>query len=287
MVAVYPISWCIRMSNHARGPTGWQLEQNASEAYEQYLVPPIFASWADRLVETGEIQEGDRVLDLACGTGIVARRAASRVGNGGSVVGLDINDGMLTVAADTAADSHPSIEWRQGDAVDLPFPAKRFDVVCCQQALQFFDGPAAAVDEMRRVLTPEGRVALSVWRPLDYQPAYAILADALERHIGEAAGAMMRSPFPEWDSENLRTLLQDAGFDDVSVTIDIGSVRYPSVTEFVRREAASSPLAEPITAVDRERRDELVKKLEDSLHRYCDDEGIIFPMESYVVTADQ
>ena len=275
------------MSNHAHGSTGWQLEQNASEAYEQYLVPPIFASWADRLVETGEIHEGDRVLDVACGTGIVARRAASRVGPNGSVVGVDINDGMLTVAAETTADTHPSIEWRQADAAELPFPDERFDVVYCQQSLQFFDDPSAAVDEMHRVLTSDGRVALSVWRPLDYHPAYEKLAEALERYIGDSAGAMMRSPFPEWNRENLRTLLQDGGFDDVSVTIDIGSVRYPSVTEFVRREAASSPLAEPIAAVDREMRDKLVQRLEDSVDPYRDDDGVISPMESYVVTADQ
>ncbi|ELY46973.1 class I SAM-dependent methyltransferase [Natronorubrum bangense] len=275
------------MSNHANQSAGWQLEGNASEAYEQYLVPPIFAPWAEHLVETGEIHAGDRVLDVACGTGIVARRVASRVGTSGSVVGLDINDGMLAVAEDTAVDIQPSIEWRQGDAADLPFSDEGFDVVCCQQSLQFFDDPVAAVTEMRRVLAPGGRVTLSVWRPLDFQPAYVILTEALERHIGDEAGAMMRSPFPEWDGEELRTLVQDAGFDDVSVTIEIGSVRYPSVEEFVRREAASSPLAEPIAAVEQEVRDELVHEVEEALHRYSDDESIVSPMESYVVTADR
>lgn len=268
-------------------PTGWQVEQNASEAYEKYLVPPIFAPWADRLIETSDVHEGDRVLDVACGTGIVARRAASRVGTGGSVVGLDINEGMLVVADETAADIQPSIEWRQADATDLPFSDKQFDVVCCQQSLQFFDDPAAAVEEMQRVLAPGGRMSLSVWRSLDYHPGYVVLADALERHIGDEAGEMMRSPFPAWEGEDLRTLVQAAGIVDVSVTIEIGSVRYPSVEEFVRREAASSPLAEAIAAVEREVRDELVLEVEDSLHAYIDDEGVISPMESYVVTADK
>lgn len=275
------------MSNHASKSTGWQVEQSASEAYEQYLVPPIFAPWADRLLETSDVHEGDRVLDVACGTGIVARHAAFRLGTGGSVVGLDINEGMLAVAEETAADIQPPIEWRQGDATELPFPDERFDVVCCQQSLQFFDDPTAAVREMRRVLTPGGRVALSVWRPLDYQPTYVVLADALERHIGDEAGAMMRSPFPEWDGDYLRTLASEAGFDNPSITIEIGSVRYPSVEEFVRREAASSPLAEPIAAVEREVRDELIQAVENALHEYIDDEGIVGPMESYVVTADR
>jgi hypothetical protein len=130
-------------------------------------------------------------------------------------------------------------------------------------------------------------VALSVWRSLDYQPVYVVLADALERHIGGEAGEMMRSPFPPWGGEDLRTLVHDAGLDDVSVTIEIGSVRYPSVAEFVRREAASSPLAEPIAAVEQEVRDELIQEVEDALHAYIDDEGIVSPMESYVVTADR
>ncbi len=273
------------MNNHARRSTGWQLEQNASEAYEQYLVPPIFASWADQLVDTVDVREGDRVLDVACGTGIVARRAASRAGPSGSVVGLDVNDGMLAVAKETTADSPSSIDWRRGDAADLPFADGDFDVVCCQQALQFFDDPTAAVGELRRVLAPAGRVALSVWRPLEYHPAYVVLAEALERHIGDEAGTMMRAPFPEWDAEDLRTLVQDGGFDDVSVTVEIGSVRYPSVEEFVRREAASSPLAQPIAAVERATRDELVRDVEDALRSYSDDAGIVSPMESYVATA--
>lgn len=275
------------MSNHTNQSTGWQLEQNASEAYEQYLVPPIFAPWADRLIETSDVYDGDRVLDVACGTGIVARRAASRVGTSGSVVGIDINEGMLAVAEETATGIQPSIEWRQGDATDLPFSDEQFDVVCCQQSLQFFDDPVAAVKEMQRVLAPSGCVALSVWRPLDYQPAYVALAEALERYIGGEAGNMMRSPFPAWDGEDLRTLIRDARFRDMSVTIEISSVRYPSVEEFVRREAASSPLAEPIAATEREVQEKLVREVEDSLNEYIDDEGIVSPMESYVVTAER
>ncbi|MCU4926117.1 methyltransferase domain-containing protein [Halobacteria archaeon AArc-dxtr1] len=275
------------MSNHASQSTGWQLEQSAPEAYEKYLVPPIFAPWADRLIETSEVQAGDRVLDVACGTGIVTRRAASRVGESGAVVGLDINNGMLAVAAETAVETQPSIEWQQGDATDLPFPDESFDIVCCQQALQFFDDPVAAVEEMRRVLTPGGCVALSVWRPLDYNPAYVVLADALEHHISDEAGTMMRAPFPAWNGEELRTLVRDGGFDDVSVTIEIGSVRYPSVEEFVRREAASSPLAEPIAAIDRTVRDELIQAVKDASKAYLDDEGVVSPMESYAVTADK
>lgn len=273
-----------RMSEHGRS-AGWQLEQTASEAYEQYLVPPIFAPWADRLIETGGVHEGEHVLDVACGTGIVARRAASRGGDRGSVVGLDVNEEMLAVAEDTATHEQQSVEWRQGDVTDLPFADERFDVVFCQQALQFFDDPTAALGEMHRVLVPGGRVVLSVWRPVDYQPGYVLLAEALERHIGDEAGLMMRSPFPSWEGDYLRRLVRDAGFDDATVTIEVGDVRYPSVEEFVRREAASSPLAEPIAGVEQAVRETLVREVADALGEYVDDEGVISPMETYVIEA--
>ncbi len=275
------------MDIHETQPGGWHVKQRASEAYEQYLVPPLFAPWADRLLEKCDIHDGDRLLDVGCGTGIVGRRAAPHVGEQGAVVGLDRNEEMLAVAAETAGDSHPAIEWRHGDGTDLPFSDGSFDVVCCQQALQFFDDREAALREMHRVCTAGGRVAVSVWRPIDFQPAYVALADALEAHVSEEAGTMMRSPFPPWDGAHLRTLAQDAGFDDPAVTIEIGSVRYPSLEAFLRREAASSPLADSLAAVERERREELLQALEDALDTYVDDDGVVSPIESYVVIADR
>lgn len=275
------------MKDQTRQSAGWQVEQSASKAYEQFLVPAIFSQWTERLIETSEMQPGDTVLDIACGTGIVARRAATRVGTNGSVAGLDINERMLAVAKECAAGIQPPIEWHHGDAAHLPFAEDEFDAICCQQALQFFGDPASVIEEMKRVLRLDGRVTLSVWRPLSYQPAYVVLADALAQYISEDAGEMMGSPFPAWDSEDLRTLLQGAGFEDVLVTVEIASVRYPSVAEFIRREAASSPLAEPIANVAQEVRDELIHAVEGDLHPYIDDGGIVSPMESYVIVAER
>ncbi|WP_331233166.1 class I SAM-dependent methyltransferase [Natronorarus salvus] len=272
------------MSDRTSEPAGWQLDRSAPEAYERYLVPPIFAPWAERLLDVAEVREGDRVLDVACGTGIVARRAASRVGESGTVTGIDINEGMLAVA-ERAAEAQPPIEWRQGDATDFPFSDEGFTVVCCQQALQFFDDPAGALAEMRRVLETDGRAALSVWRPLEYQPGYVVLAEALGRYVGEEAEAMMRSPFPAWDGDELRRLARDVGFGEVSIAVEVGSVRYPSIEEFVRREAASSPLAEPIAAVGRGVRADLLREVKDGLDGYTDDDGVVSPMESYVLAA--
>lgn len=275
------------MAKRQREPAGWQLEQSAPDAYERYLVPPMFAPWAERLIDTVELESGDRVLDVGCGTGIVARRVAEQLGPEGTVVGVDINDGMLEVAERTAGASRLEAEWRRGDATDLPFSDGTFDVVLCQQVLQFVSDPSIAFREMHRVLSPGGRIAASVWRPIEYNPGYAELAEALAGTVGDDARAMMRSPFPAWTGDDLGTPAQDAGFSDRSLTIQIGSMRYPSVAEFVRREAASSPLAELLGNIEPEVRETLVEEARSRLEGYIDDTGVVFPMESYLLTAEQ
>ena len=146
---------------------GWQLEGGGAEAYERYLAS-AFSPWARKLTELAEIREGDRVLDVACGTGIVARHAAERAGAAGAIVGLDLNEDMLRVARSVSAAMRPAIEWRQGNATELPFPDEAFDAVCCEQAIQFFSDPVGALREMRRVMAPGARVAVSVCRPIEH-----------------------------------------------------------------------------------------------------------------------
>ena len=263
----------------------WQLEGSSAEAYERYLVPMMFAPWAEQLVERAGVRSGERVLDVACGTGIVARYAATRVGPRGSVVGLDVSESMLEAAAAAASGAGAGVEWKAASATEMPVEDEAFDVVFCQQALQFFRDRPRALREMHRVLVPQGRLAISVWRPLTHNPAYVVVVDALERHVGREAAEMMRSPFPDWSLEDLRSLLEDAGFREVQITIGIGTMRYPSVQEFLRREAASSPLATPLAGIAEEKRRKLIDKVGDALSTYHDDEGIVFPMETYLASA--
>ena len=269
------------------GKNGWQLTESGPEAYEQFLVPSIFTPWAERLVEHANLQEGDRVLDVGCGTGIVARRAAAHIGEQGTVIGIDINEEMLEVAKTVASDLTPTVEWRQGDATALPFPDEAFDAIFCQQALQFVDDPAVALREMHRVLAPNGRIAVSVLRSLAFNTGYDKLAKALERHAGAEAGTMMRSPFRGYSREELHALAEDAGFGEPVVTIQISSVRYPSVEEFVRREAASSPLAGLLGSLDRDVRETLLEDVEEVLQDYIDDQGIVIPLDSHVLVSQR
>lgn len=140
----------------------WQVAGSAPENYEEYLVPVIFGPWGNDLLTVAALRPGEHLLDVACGTGIVARLAAEKVGPTGKVVGVDINPGMLAAARKSSASA--TIDWREGNAMALPLPDVTFSVAVCQQGLQFFPDRAAALREMHRVLMPRGRLVVSCWK---------------------------------------------------------------------------------------------------------------------------
>lgn len=273
------------MSTQSTTDGGWQLQGNAAEAYESFLVPVIFEGLAERLVATAGVRPGDRVLDVACGTGVVARTVARHVGPDDVVVGVDVNPDMLATARHAARTVTPTIDFRQGDAIDLPFADGMFDVVLCQQAVQFFPDRVAALREMGRVASPGGRVAFGVLRSLDRHPVYAIFARALNEHAGPDAAEMMGSPFALGDAEALRASTRDAGLHDVTVQVSISEERFPSVADFVHWEAASSPLAAELSRLDADQQASLVSRLEHDLSAYLDDLGLVFHNETHLVTA--
>ena len=265
----------------------WQIAGDSPASYEEYLVPGIFKPWAEKLVHLSSPSPGSTILDVACGTGIIARTAASKVGSDARVTGFDLNPQMLDKASEMAEREGLEIDWQQGDAGDLPFEDNQFDHLFCQQAMQFFPEPQQVLKEMQRVLKPGGTLALNILRSIHYNPAYKILADELEEHAGTTAGTMMRSPFPDWNQKTIRNMVAEAGFEDIQIHLDIISMRYPSPEEFLRREAASSPLAEEIETMDPERRKKLVDDLKDSLEVYKDSRGVVFPMETYMIIAQK
>jgi SAM-dependent methyltransferase len=234
--------------------SGWQLLDNKAQAYERWLVPPIFSPFADDLV--ADVAPGSHVLDVACGTGIVARRAAAK---GATVVGVDLNEQMLQVARDVA----PDIEWVAADAADLPLDDESFDLVFCQQGLQFMSDPAAAVAEMRRVVAPGGRLTMSVWRACE---GFEILAGILD----EENAAVMRSPFARGNE-----ICRLVGGDVRTV---VKTVRFPSSDELLAREVASSPMTIAIDGA-------LQSAFATAIRRFTDEDGVSFPMETYVLRA--
>jgi SAM-dependent methyltransferase len=201
----------------------------AAREYEASLVPALMHEWAPRLVGAARIQPGDRVLDVACGTGVLAREVANRVSPGGTVVGLDLDPGMLAVART----SRPDLEWREGNAESLPFPDATFDAVVSQFGLMFVPDPPRALAEMWRVLEPGGRMAVAVWASLEETPAYEAETRLIERIAGSIAGAPLRKPFSFGDRRLFAEQFALAGVPLEGITTVVGSGRFPSIRAMV------------------------------------------------------
>jgi ubiquinone/menaquinone biosynthesis C-methylase UbiE len=267
--------------------SGWQLSGTASQAYERYIVQAFMQSWSLVLLDAASLAEGARVLDVACGTGVVARQAASRVGKQGHVAGVDLNAGMLAMARTLHQSSGASIEWKEGSATALPFPEAGFDVVLCQQGLQFFPDKRSALRDMHRVLVPTGHLVLSVWRRISHCPWQRAVADALERHVGTDAAMGIRSAFALGDREELRALITAAGFRTIRIRIDSQMIRYPSLEEFVPGYLSATPVAGVVATLDEPTRAAILREVKTSLQDYLDDDGLAAPIEAHVVVADK
>jgi ubiquinone/menaquinone biosynthesis C-methylase UbiE len=267
----------------------WQLTGNAAELYERYLVPAITRVWAADLVRRAALQPDERVLDVACGTGIVARLAAEQVGAQGVVVGLDLNTAMLAVARALPRLPGAPISWTEASVLDMPFPDATFNAVLCQLGLQFFPDRPRALREMRRVLVPGGRVLLSVFGPLAHNPAPQALADALERHLGPHASAIKRAEHDLDDPAELDVLVADAGFAEVTIQTTTQQIRFPSPREYVRIQFAATPLATLILEMSRDEQvaltEAVIAAVSEALQLYIGDDGLVFPQECHILSA--
>jgi ubiquinone/menaquinone biosynthesis C-methylase UbiE len=202
---------------------------DAAKAYDALFVPALFGQWAPKVADVAEIQPGQRVLDVACGTGILGREIASRVGTTGHVAGIDPNQGMIAVAKQLA----PGVEWREGTAESLPFPDESFDAVVSQFGLMFFTDRCQALDEMLRVLEPGGYMVIAVWDSLDNLPAYASEVMLLEQIAGQLAADALRAPFEIGDQRVLSTVFADCGIASTKITTHYGVAQFPSIRTMV------------------------------------------------------
>ena len=263
----------------------WHFNENPDELYERFLVPAKFGPWAADLVALADPQPGERVLDAACGTGIVTRLVVPKVGTTGKVVGLDLNAGRLAVAQSL---SEMCIEWREGNVEGLPFLNAEFDLICCQQGFQFFPDKLAASREMFRVLDSEGRIALNVWRPIEHQPGAFAMAKALGRHVSAEAEAFRHTPFARGEAEAIEAPMKEAGFRDIVIRPTIKTVHFPSAEAFtIRYISGIAPLARMVSEVDDTARDGLLHDVSTALKSYMGADGLAIPTESYLATANK
>jgi ubiquinone/menaquinone biosynthesis C-methylase UbiE len=251
------------------------------ESYERYFVPSIAQPFAEDLVAAAALQPGERVLDVACGTGVVARLAAQRVGGSGDVAGLDVDPGMLAVARSAADAAGSAIRWYETSAESMPLPDEAFDAVLCQLSLQFVDHKATALREMRRVLAPGGRVLVNVPRPTRL---FDTFDEALSRHAGDEAAGLLRTVFSLHDPDRLRELFGEAGFADVAVKVETKTLHLPPAREFLWQYVHSTPLVGPVGALEEGRKEALEDDVAERWRRWTRNGGTTYDQEMIVAT---
>jgi ubiquinone/menaquinone biosynthesis C-methylase UbiE len=235
---------------------------SAAENYQRYFVPAIATPVSGDLLWTADLQLGEHVLDVACGTGLIARLAAERVGPTGSVSALDLAPEMIDVARTAPAPMAPDIEWYVGDAATLPFPDDSYDVVLCQMGLMFMEDRPAAVAEMRRVLMPGGRLVVST--PGSIQPLFEIMERAIVEHIRPELGSFVEAVFSMHDPDALAALVEDAGLADVSSKVFTATFQLPSPAEFLWQYINLAPMGPLIAQAPEEAQSAMERQVVES-----------------------
>ena len=260
----------------------WQLTGSGPESYERYQVPSVFEPLARMLVERVALCPGQRVLDVACGTGALTRQVAPVLGPAGSIVGVDLNSGMLEVAREHTPTDGAPVEWRQGDAASLPCPDGDFDVVLCQQGLQFFPDKLRALQEMHRVLKPAGIVGICVWRAIEQSPCHLAIAEALRRHVSPEVAQRFQAPFNFSDPGLLNETMARAGFREIEIQVDVLRRHLLPPSESVPGLLASTPVGPEIAALEGATREAIVHEVATALSEYRDETGLTVPQPTYI-----
>ena len=263
--------------------TQWQVARDAAERYTQVLVPAILGPAARALVELSDLRGGETVLDVGCGTGAAARFAAEKVGSSGRVTGVDVNAGMIDVAKSLPPVQGAVIEWFENSAYQLPFSEGAFDIALCAQTLQFLEDRPRALAEMYRVLTPGGRIAVSLWCDLRESPYFHGLVQAVTDHIGVETASGLRAAFSLPDLETICALLTSAGFKDPRAAVKQLDLELPNLSEFVPRHVSATPMAGGFHAASEEARRQVIQQVSEQLLPYETDQGIRVPFRTHLV----
>lgn len=257
---------------------------NPAENYERFFVPSIGAPVAADLISQAALRPGERVLDVACGTGVATRLALLKVETTGSVSGLDINPGMLEVARSKTPPNR-TIEWHEASAEKIPLPDASFDVVLCQLGLQFIPDKQAALREIQRVLVPGGRLALNVPGPTP--PLFGVMGEALYHHIGPEAARFVEQVFSLHDEKEIENLVRGADFSDVSVQSNTKTLRLPPPKDFLWQYLHSTPLAAAIAEADEKSRGSIEQYVVSKWQEFVKDNAVMLNVRMVSVTAQK
>ena len=252
-----------------------------AQNYQRHFVPAIATPVSAGLLRAADLQPGQRVLDVACGTGIIARLAAEQVGPTGSVTGVDIAQDMIEVAKATPWPADVPVEWHVSDATSLPLADGSHDVVVCQMGLMFMKDKRSSLAEMHRVLVPGGRLVVNT--PGSIQPVFKIMEQAIVEHISPELGGFVRAVFSMHDPGAVAELLRDAGFDGVSSTTTTATLQLPSPVDFLWQYINLTPMAPFVAKASEEARSALEQQVVDRWQPYVVDGAT--PVEQPMVVA--
>ncbi len=271
------------MTQRVATPSFHSYAGTAPENYERYFVPAIGLPLATELVELARLSPGERVLDVACGTGVVARLAAERVGAAGRVTGLDVNAGMLAVARSVS--SPVAIEWHEGAAENTQLAAAAYDAELCQMGLQFFADRGAALAELHRLLVPGGRLVANVPGPMP--PVFQILQRAMGDHVSPEIAKFISVVFSLDDARELEELVAAPGFSEVSVRRAERVLRLPAPEDFLWQYVWSTPLAEAVGRLGEQEREALTRDVVAGWDGFTQDGALILELDVLTVTANR
>lgn len=256
-----------------------QVTASAADIYETFFVPALFGEWAPRIADAARLSPSDDVLDIACGTGVVAREALKRIESAGSVTGLDRNADMLAVARRVT----PGITWREGMAEDVPFDDGSFDAVVSQFGLMFFEDQVTALKEMHRVLRPDGRLVVAVWDSLERSPGYQAVTALLQRLFGTSIADAMRAPFTLGETADVLQLFDKAGIKNASLETVVGTASFPSIDAWVHTDIKGWTLAD---LIDDEQYALFETEARKELAQFADKDGrVSFASPAHLVSA--
>lgn len=221
-----------------------QLMQRAAEVYETFFVPALFGQWPQHMVNPDCVTDQGKYLDVACGTGVLARHLATLVSDPRKISAVDINENMLSVASHI----HPQIGWKIADVHNLPYPEETFDAVYCQFGLMFFKPLPGAIKEMLRVLRKQKTLTLSVWDRVEHSPGYASVCQLLEELFGSEVAAEMRMPFGLGEKERIIAALPPMGADDkIEIDTVVGQAQFESIDNWIYTDIKGWTLAEVLS----------------------------------------
>jgi ubiquinone/menaquinone biosynthesis C-methylase UbiE len=256
-----------------------QVSSNAAKVYEEFYLPALFAEWTPRVIAAAGIQRGQWVVDVACGTGVLAQAVADRIGTSGLTVGVDINEGMLNIAREKA----PEVEWHQAPAEALPLDDDSFDRVVCQFGLMYFDDQRAALEEMMRVLRPGGSLAVVVWDKLENSPAYAAEEQLFQRVLGEEYAD--ETPYSLGDLKVLQQLFASADISGVKIRTHEGTARFSSIDDWIYTDVKGWTIDDEI---EDEKYKRLLREAQQELACFVNPEGTVtFSTLAHIATASK